>query len=65
MSAETQLNVLMNNHLAMIKQEKDEVEKAKLVGFAAGFLNGMRLTNSLTAEQYNRTYKTIMESNNE
>lgn len=65
MSAETQLNVLISNHRTLIKQETDAVDKAKLIGFAAGFLNGMRLTNCLTTEQYNRAYKSIMECNND
>lgn len=63
-SAETQLNVLINNQRSLIEQEKDAVEKAKLIGFAAGFLNGMRLTNCVTAEQYNKAYAAIVESNN-
>ena len=63
-STETQLNVLINNQRALIEQEKDAVEKAKLIGFAAGFLNGMRLTNCVTAEQYNKAYAAIVESNN-
>lgn len=63
MSPELQLNVLMNNQRQMIENEKDELEKAKIVGFTAGFLNGMRLTNCLTPEQYKKAYKSIMESN--
>lgn len=62
MTPEKQLKVLIKNQRQIIEREKDPLEKAKTLGFSIGFLNGMRLTNCLTPEEYQEAYESIMES---
>lgn len=61
MTAEAQLKVLISNQKALIQKEKSQIKKAELTGFAAGFLNGLRLVNCLSNEQYHNAYREIMK----
>lgn len=51
----------------MIKQKKlildakNQNEVCELVGFAAGFLNGMRISKAITKEQYEAEYEKLQD----
>ena len=56
MSIEKQLKKLMNKQKKLISQADTEEERAELIGFAVGFLNGMRMSKVITNEQYVEEY---------
>ena len=53
---EKQLKKLMNKQKKLISQADTEEERAELIGFAVGFLNGMRMSKAITNEQYTEEY---------
>lgn len=61
MTAEAQLKVLISNQKALIQEEESSLKKAELTGFAAGFLNGLRLANRISNKQYHTAYREIMK----
>ena len=60
MKGERQLKALMKKQRKLIV-EADEKERVKLIGFAVGFLNGMRISNAITKEQYEDEYTKLQD----
>lgn len=61
MSIEKQLKKLMNKQKKLISQADTEEERAELIGFAVGFLNGMRISKAITREQYEEEYTKLQD----
>lgn len=58
---EEQLKRFMVKQKKLILEADKEEEIAKLVGFAAGFLNGMRISKAITREQYEEEYTKLQD----
>lgn len=58
---EEQLKRFMVKQKKLILEADKEEEIAKLVGFAAGFLNGMRISKAITREQYEEEYAKLQD----
>ena len=56
MTTEKQLEIMMKKQRKLISKANTEEERAELIGFAAGFLNGMRMSKAITNEQYTEEY---------
>lgn len=56
MTTEKQLESMMKKQRKLISKANTEEERAELIGFAAGFLNGMRMSKAITNEQYTEEY---------
>ena len=56
MTTEKQLESMMKKQRKLISKATTEEERAELIGFAAGFLNGMRMSKAITNEQYTEEY---------
>lgn len=61
MSIEKQLKKIMNKQKKLISEANTEEEKAELIGFAVGFLNGMRMSKVITNEQYIEEYAKLQK----
>lgn len=61
MAIEKQLKKLMNKQKKLISQADTEEERAELIGFAVGFLNGMRISKAITREQYEEEYAKLQD----
>lgn len=58
---EKQLKYFMVKQRKLILEAENEVEMVKLIGFAVGFLNGMRLSKTITKEQYEEEYAKLKD----
>ena len=58
---EEQLKRFMVKQKKLILEADKEEEIAKLVGFAVGFLNGMRISKAITREQYEEEYTKLQD----
>lgn len=58
---EEQLKRFMVKQKKLILEADKEEEIAKLVGFAVGFLNGMRISKAITKEQYEEEYTKLQD----
>lgn len=56
-----QLRYFMVKQRKLIMEAKNEEEMAKLIGFAVGFLNGMRISKTITREQYEAEYAKLKD----
>lgn len=56
MTTEKQLESMMKKQRKLISKANTEEERAELIGFAVGFLNGMRMSKAITNEQYTEEY---------
>lgn len=56
-----QLRYFMVKQRKLIMEAKNEEEMAKLIGFAVGFLNGMRISKAITKEQYEEEYTKLQD----
>ena len=61
MAEERQLKCLMIKQKKLIMEAKSQNEVCELVGFAAGFLNGMRISKAITKEQYEAEYAKLQD----
>lgn len=55
MAEDKQLEALMKKQRQLILRADGEA-KAERIGFAVGFLNGMRISKAITKEQYEAEY---------
>lgn len=53
---EKQLRHFMIKQKKLILNANEKEEIAELIGFATGFLNGMRISKAITKEQYEAEY---------
>lgn len=51
-----QIKGFIDKQEKLIRLAKTSDEKAEYIGFWAGFLNGLRLTNAITNEEYKTLY---------
>lgn len=56
MTTEKQLESMMKKQRKLISKANTAEERAELIGFAVGFLNGMRMSKAITNEQYTEEY---------
>lgn len=56
MTTEKQLESMMKKQRKLISKATTAEERAELIGFAVGFLNGMRMSKAITNEQYTEEY---------
>lgn len=61
MAEEKQLKCFMVKQKKLILEAKNQNEVCELVGFAAGFLNGMRISKAITKEQYETEYAKLQD----
>lgn len=58
---EEQLKRFMVKQKKLILEADKEEERAELIGFAVGFLNGMRISKAITKEQYEEEYTKLQD----
>lgn len=61
MAEEKQLKCFMIKQKKLIMEAKSQNEVCELVGFATGFLNGMRISKAITKEQYEAEYAKLQD----
>lgn len=60
MATGKQLEGFMRKQRKLILKS-DGSERAELIGFAVGFLNGMRISKAITKEQYETEYAKLQQ----
>lgn len=60
MATDKQLEGFMRKQRKLILKS-DGQERAELIGFAVGFLNGMRISKAITKEQYETEYTKLQQ----
>ena len=61
MSRQKQMEIFAGNSIREIVHAKDQTERDRLVGMYAGFLAGVRLTNAISQQEYNKYYAELQE----
>ena len=61
MEKQKQLKCFMVKQKKLILEAKNQNEVCELVGFAAGFLIGMRISKAITKEQYETEYAKLQD----
>lgn len=61
MTTEKQLESMMKKQRKLISKANTAEERAELIGFAVGFLNGMRMSKAITNEQYTEEYAKLQK----
>ena len=61
MEKEVMLRKWIQKHKALINEAPDKIQRDYLVMMWVGFLNGLRVSNAISWNDYNSLYKEIQE----